>query len=107
MTRRPPRKREEEEKKRKKEKENLEKYLIEMQRFSKGYKTPLQTLAKGHIQAVHPLRHMQTHTHTSAGRQAVRHTRTHAHTQIHTQAPKGKCRYTNISALQPKTVSLC
>lgn len=72
-----------------------------MQRFSKGYKTPLQTLAKGHTQAVHPLRHM--HTHTSAGGQA----RTHTCTHTHTHAPKGKCRYTNISALQPKTVSLC
>lgn len=43
----------------------------------KGYKTPQQTLEKGHTQTVHPHRHM--HTHQQAGRHV--HTQTHRHLQ--------------------------
>lgn len=58
---------------------------------------------KRDTQTIHPHRHVHTpsHKHQQAGMHES--TCTHAHT--HT--PKGKCRYTNISILQPKTVSLC
>lgn len=76
--------------------QNLEKYLIEMQRFSKAIKH----LYRPWRRDTHKLyTHTGTCTHTRISRQAG--------TYTHTQTPKGKCRYTNISALQPKTVSLC
>lgn len=51
---------------------------------------------EGTRKTVHP--HTGTYTQTSISIQ---------NTQTCEPAPQGKCRYTNISALQPKTVSLC
>lgn len=76
------------------------KYLIEMQRFSKAMKHLYRPWRRD-TQSVHPHSHMRTHTYQQAGK------RVYTQTYIHTQAPTGKCRYTGISALQPKTVSLC
>lgn len=77
--------------------QNLEKTMwLKCRDFQRPWNTSIDPEEGTH--KVHT--HTQSHAHTWG---MCVHRRTHTHTQ----APTGKCRYTDISALQPKTVSLC
>lgn len=79
------------------------KNMTKMQRFTKAVKHLYRPWRK------HTKTQSFTPTHNGVPPPTPPHL-THKHTQTHThpaQAPKGKCRFINISPLQPKTVSLC